>query len=81
MRCLYFICERNLYSPTHVKITRRWKSTLRVLKMAATVYETYNFAEGGGGGTQQRFIWGGSAPWFNPLLEGLNGVVAFTVIG
>ena len=55
MHCLYFICKRNFYSCTHVKITRHWKSTLRVLKMAAR------------GGTQQIFIWGGSAPKFNPL--------------
>ena len=27
---LYFICERNFYARTHVKITRQWKSTLRV---------------------------------------------------
>ena len=28
MHCLYFICERNCYALTHVKITRQWKSAL-----------------------------------------------------
>ena len=28
MHCLYFICEREFYARTHVKITRHWKSTL-----------------------------------------------------
>ena len=52
MHCLYYIYERNFYSRTHVQITRHWKTTLRVLKMAATVYETNHFARtvGGGGG-------------------------------
>ena len=65
MHCLYVICGRNFYSPTHIKITQLWKSTLRVFKMAATVYETNNFARGGG--IEQIFIRGGSAPRFNPL--------------
>ena len=30
MQCLYFICERKFYPHTHVKITRQWKSTLRL---------------------------------------------------
>ena len=54
MHCLYFICERTFSSRTHVKITRPWKSTLRVLKMAATVYERKNCARGGGGGSVPR---------------------------
>ena len=28
MHCLYFICERKLYSLTHVKITRKRESTV-----------------------------------------------------
>ena len=64
MDCLYFICERKFSSRTHVKITRPWKSTLRVLKMAATVYERNSCARGG---TQQIFIRGGSAPRLNPF--------------
>ena len=28
MHCLYFICERKLYSRTHVKITRKRESTV-----------------------------------------------------
>ena len=30
MQCLYFICQRKFYPRTHVKITRQWKSTLRL---------------------------------------------------
>ena len=30
MQCLYFICERKFYPHTHVKITRQWKSNLRL---------------------------------------------------
>ena len=69
MHCLYFLCERKFHSRTHVKITRHWKSTLKVLKMAWTIYERNSCArgEGGGGGDQQIFIWGGSAPRLNPL--------------
>ena len=29
MHCPHFICERNFYARTHVKITRHWNSTLR----------------------------------------------------
>ena len=32
MHCLYFICERKFYALAYVKITRHWKSTLRVIK-------------------------------------------------
>ena len=37
MHCLYFICERKFYAPTHVKITQHWKSTFRVTENAANV--------------------------------------------
>ena len=68
MHCLYVICERNFYSRTHVKITQLWKSTLRVLKMAATVYETNNFAGGGGGrGYTTNFHLGRLRPEVQPL--------------
>ena len=41
MHCLYFICERNFYARTHVKITRHWISTLnRGLKQLATTKAT-----------------------------------------
>ena len=30
IQCFYFICERKFYPRTHVKITRQWKSTLRL---------------------------------------------------
>ena len=46
MHCLYFLCERKFHSRTHVKITRHWKSTLRVLKMAWTIYERNSCARG-----------------------------------
>ena len=29
IHCLSFICERKFYAPTHAKITRQWKDTLR----------------------------------------------------
>ena len=61
MHCLYVICGRNFYSPTHIKITQLWKSTLRVFKMAATVYETNNFARGGGG-VLNKFLFGEAPP-------------------
>ena len=32
MHCLYFICERKLYARTHVKITRKWESTVDDLR-------------------------------------------------
>ena len=66
MHCLYFICERNSYSRRHVKITRHWKSTLRVLKMAATVYETNKFARRGGG-YSTNFYLGTLRPEVQPL--------------
>ena len=31
IHCLYFIYARKIYVRTHVKITRQWKSTLRVI--------------------------------------------------
>ena len=55
----------DLYARTHVKISDPFESTLRVLKMAATVYERDNCARGGG--TQQIFTRGGSDPRSNPL--------------
>ena len=67
MHCLYVICGRNFYSPTHIKITQLWKSTLRVFKMAATVYETNNFAPGGGEGYSTNFYSGSLRPEVQPL--------------
>ena len=41
MHCLYFICERNFYARTHVKITRHWISTLNTgLKQSAATTAT-----------------------------------------
>ena len=48
MHCLYFICESKFYARTHVKITRQWKSALRVsilhyqlLEQKANIYISY----------------------------------------
>ena len=43
MHCLYFICERKFYGRTHIKITRHWKSTLRVSDRGENINDSYIF--------------------------------------
>ena len=41
MHGLYYICERKFYARAHVKITRRWKSTLTPTTMTQNCFDQY----------------------------------------
>ena len=42
MHGLYYICERKFYARAHVKITRRWKSTLTPTTMTQNCFDQYS---------------------------------------